>query len=238
MKLKIIVILVVLIALVILPHELKPASAHVVKTFGNLTIKVALATEPPLVGDTNTIQVSVSQGTGNNTQPLPVTALDNVNIMIKYGGVTKSLSFTPSDENPGEYDATFIPSNLGSYFVLIKGTISDQTIDSSFPLDEVEAKDKYLFPQSAIQGGTVTSGGSDTIGPQVNRIITQISNDVNDIKTSANQTTNMVLGVQKSYQELKSTTDALFIISGIGIGVGVAGITIAVFAINRSKRNE
>ncbi|MDE1762885.1 MAG: hypothetical protein KGH88_01390 [Thaumarchaeota archaeon] len=237
MNIKIALILVVLMALVVLPHELRPASAHVVKNFGDVTIKVALATEPPLLGDTNAIQIFVSQGTGNNTQPLADTALDNADVSLKYGGVTKAASFIPSDDTPGEYGYTFIPSNLGSYFVLIKGTVGGQAVDASFPLDEVEAKDKYLFPQSSVQG-VATSGGSDTVGPKVNEIINQISRDINDVKASTNQTANVVLEAQKSYQDLKNTTDALFIVSGIGIGVGVAGITIAVFAINRSKHSQ
>lgn len=239
MKFRMIVTLVVIMAIVILPYALKPASAHVVQNFGNISVKVGLATEPPLVGDTNQIQITITQGSGNATQPLADTALDNMGETIKYGGTIKSLSFTPSDDTPGMYVATFIPSNLGSYFVLLKGSIHGQNIDASFPLDNVETKDSYLFPQSTVQGGVASSsGGSDNIGPKVNEIINQISGDINDVKTSTNATANTVLAVEKSYQELKDVTDKLYIISGVGIGVGIAGIVIAVFAINRSKRDK
>ena len=124
-----------------------PASAHVEKTFGDVTVKVGLANEPPLVGDTNQIQIALSKGAGSNAQPIADTGLDNVTVTIKYGGITKTLSPTPSDDTPGEYDVTTIPTQLGSYYVILEGSIDGQPIvNGTFPLDQVESKDNYRFP--------------------------------------------------------------------------------------------
>ncbi len=144
---KVILGLLIVSILVLSPYLTKEASAHVEKSFGNVTVKVALANEPPLVGDTNQVQVFLNSGTGNNTQPIADTGLDNVTTTIKYGGITKTLSPTPSDDNPGEYDVTIVPTQLGSYYIILTGSIDGQTLDNgTFPLDQVVSKDSYRFP--------------------------------------------------------------------------------------------
>ena len=66
---------------------------------------------------------------------------------IQYGGQTKVVSFDPSDDTPGEYDAAVIPTQIGTYNMIIQGTIDGTTIPSTtYPLQDVEAKDKYNFP--------------------------------------------------------------------------------------------
>ncbi|MDE1765172.1 MAG: hypothetical protein KGI27_02740 [Thaumarchaeota archaeon] len=220
-----------------------PASAHVEKSFGDVSVKVGLSNEPPLVGDTNQVQIIVTKGSGSNAQPLVDTALDNVTTTIKYGGITKTLSPVPSDDNPGEYDSTIIPTQLGSYYIILTGNIDGQAIDNgTFPLDQVESKDNYYFPplgsstglndNQPVQGGTSgTPYGMPA--PQFSAIVNQLANDINDAKNLANSTNQNMLTIQQSYQNLKSVTDELFIVAGIGIGTGIAGIVIAVYALNR-----
>ena len=59
----------------------------------------------------------------------------------------KNLDFDASDDTPGLYTSAVIPTQLGSYNVIIQGTISGVTIPSTtYPMQEVEAKDKYNFP--------------------------------------------------------------------------------------------
>ncbi len=135
-----------LVALLVIPFTVHPASAHVTKNFGDVIVKIGLANEPPLVGDTNTIQIFVDKGSGNNTAPVHETALDNMTVMITYGGLQKTLQFTASDNTPDEYDTTVIPTKIGSYNIIVNGTIDGQPVNAAFPLDEVENKDKYYFP--------------------------------------------------------------------------------------------
>ncbi len=145
---KIIIPVVIALSLVAISTlMITPASAHVEKSFGDITVKVGLANEPPLVGDTNQVQITVTKGSGSNVQPIADTALDNVTTTIKYGGITKTLSPTPSDDNPGEYDVTIVPTQLGSYYIILTGSIDGQTLDNgTFPLDQVVSKDGYRFP--------------------------------------------------------------------------------------------
>lgn len=238
-KEKIFVMLIVGLSTVLISaYMLPPASAHVEKTFGNVNVKVGLANEPPLVGDTNQIQIGISKGNGSSAQPIADTGLDNVTVTIKYGGITKTLSPTPSDDTPGQYLVTFIPSQLGSYYVILKGTVEGQAIDNgSFALDQVEGKDGYYFPPASGTQGAVESGPPPSSysgpGPQFSSTVNQLANDINDAKNLANSTNQNVLAVQQSYQKLKNVTDELFMVSGIGIGTGVAGIVIAVYTVNR-----
>ncbi|MDE1829292.1 MAG: hypothetical protein KGI25_03110 [Thaumarchaeota archaeon] len=240
---KIIIPIVIVLSLVVVSTLLiTPASAHVEKTFGDITVKVGLANEPPLVGDTNQVQITVTKGSGSNAQPIADIALDNVTVTIKYGGITKTLSTTPSDDTPGEYVTTIVPTQLGSYYIILTGNIDGQTLDNgTFPLDQVESKDNYYFPplrstttlpsNPSTQG--TTSATSVMPGSQFASIVNQLANDINDAKNLANSTNQNVLTIQQSYQNLKNVTDELFIVSGIGIGTGIAGIVIAVYALNR-----
>ena len=241
---KVIPIIIVLTLVVMSPYVIKPASAHVTKQFGDISVKVGFANEPPLVGDTNTVQIFVSQGSGNSTQPIAGNALNNVAVTIQYGGKTKTLSFDPSDDNPGEYDSTVIPTQLGSYNIIMKGTINNQNIDVTFPLTDVESKDKYYFP-ALVSGGAQTTGTSIAPmgagvgnGPnqQVgNNVIAQLTSDINDAKNMANATAQSYAKVAQSFQDVKNTTDTLYIISLTGVGIGAAGVVIAVMAISRKS---
>jgi hypothetical protein len=68
-------------------------------------------------------------------------------ITIQYGGQTKKLSFDASDDTPGLYSSAVIPTQLGTYNTIIQGTIDGVNIPSTtYPMQEVEAKDKYNFP--------------------------------------------------------------------------------------------
>ncbi|HJW20447.1 MAG TPA: hypothetical protein VJ571_07830, partial [Candidatus Nitrosotalea sp.] len=68
-------------------------------------------------------------------------------VLVQYGGQTKTLAFDPSDDTPGLYTAALTPDQLGTYNVVIQGTINGTTIPSTaYPMQLVEAKDKYNFP--------------------------------------------------------------------------------------------
>jgi len=64
-------------------------------------------------------------------------------------------------------------------------------------------------------------------------VINQLESDINDAKNSANNAVQSYGRVAQSFQEVKNTTDALYMISLTGIGIGVAGVVIAVIALTR-----
>ncbi|MGC1426853.1 MAG: hypothetical protein WA833_09110 [Nitrosotalea sp.] len=143
----IIPVIISLIAIAITPYAIHPAEAHILKTFNNVSVKIGWQTEPPLVGDTNQLYICVYNGTSDSAPPIANTGLDNMTVTIQYGGQTKMISMTASDGIPGLYTAAIIPTQIGTYNVIIKGTIDGVIIPpTTYPMQEVEAKDKYNFP--------------------------------------------------------------------------------------------
>ena len=79
--------------------SIKLAYAHIIKKYGNLSVEVGWSNEPALVGELNNAIVQVNQTNGKNTQTPVINALANMNILAKYGGVTKPLDFVPSAQH-------------------------------------------------------------------------------------------------------------------------------------------
>ena len=206
------------------PFVIKPASAHITKVFGDYLVSVGWQNEPAYSGILNAPIIEVKKGSGDTAKPV-INALANMQISIKYGSVTKQLDFVPDSTVDGQYVSPLIPTKVGSYSIVMKGTIENQTIDTEIALDDVVGIDTLNFPPS---GSTDTSNMG-----QVGTIISQLTSDIEDAKSSANSAAQSVANVGKSFQEVKDTTDRLYMISMAGIGIGVAGIVIAVFAISR-----
>ena len=211
-----------------------PVYAHISKTLGNFTVEVGWSNEPPLVGEINNAIVQVIKGTENNSTPVR-NALSEIYVLVKYGGVTKALDFKPSEQSAGLYQAEMIPTRLGSYSLVLNGTLQGQDIvNAEIPLDDVESKQKLSFPDSGNLGeGTNTPASS--IGAEVERILSQLTNDIDvtkgDMDTLAKNDANM----EKSFQDVKKTADRSYLVAITGMGVGVAGIIIAAVAFSRKS---
>ena len=67
-------------------------------------------------------------------------------------------------------------------------------------------------------------------------VINQLTNDVTDAKNTADNAAQSYAKVAQSFQEVKDTTDTLYVISMAGIGIGAAGVVIAVVAITRKNQ--
>lgn len=206
------------------PFVIKPASAHITKVFGNYLVTVGWQNEPTYSGLLNAPIVEVKRGSGDSAKPV-INALANIQISIKYGSVTKQLDFVPDSTVDGQYVSPLIPTKIGSYSLVMKGAIENQNVDTEIALDDVAGIDALNFPPSS-------AVDNSNIG-QVGTIINQLTSDIEDAKSSANSAAQSVANVGKSFQEVKDTTDKLYMISMTGIGIGVAGIVIAVFAISR-----
>src|SRR5215210_2521858 len=131
-------------AIIIFPSNTNRASGHVTKQFGNIQVVAGWSTEPPLVGEMNDILVEVRNGTGDNATAVR-NALANIDISLKYGGLTKPIDFEPSEEE-GQYLSPIIPTRLaGPYIVVLKGNIQGQSIDDEIQIEDVRAKKSCLF---------------------------------------------------------------------------------------------
>jgi hypothetical protein len=233
-------ILVTLILVLVFSFStVKMAYAHLTKKFGNLSVTVGWSNEPALVGELNNAIVGVNQTSGKTSTGV-INALANMNILAKYGGVTKPLDFVPSEQTDGLYNGKMIPTRIGSYSLVMNGTIQGQKINAQIPLDEVQGKQQISFPDSGssrgVGGGGDATGAvssSNNVGPQLQGILSQLSNDIDSTKNSIDTMAKNNADTQKSVQDLKNAADRSYMIGMAGIGAGAAGIVIAAVALSR-----
>ncbi len=223
--------LIIAITIFASPISIKPAEAHITKVYGNYIVQVGWDNEPVYTGLLNAAQVTVKKGSGDSAQPV-INALKDMQISIKYGGVTKPLDFLPSSTVDGQYHAVLIPTRVGTYSLVLKGNVENQAINDEIPLDDVASVDSLNFPPSS---GSSSSDNSATMG-QMGTLVNQLTSDIEDAKNNADAASKSVSNVVQSFQEVKNTTDSLYLISMTGIGIGIAGIVIAVIAITRKSQ--
>ena len=222
-----------LVATVVLfsPLDVKPAEAHITKVFGNYLVEIGWDNEPVYSGLVNSAQVTIKKGSGDSAKPV-INALKDLQISVKYGTVTKPLDFLPSSTVDGQYDAVLIPTRVGTYSLVFAGTVEGQAIDAEIPLDDVASVDALNFPPSA--GSSLDTANVGQLGTVIN----QLTSDIEDAKNNADAASKSVSNVVQSFQEVKNTTDTLYMISMTGIGIGIAGIVIAVIAVTRDKKQN
>jgi hypothetical protein len=218
----------VLFAFSFSPLHPKPALAHITKAFGNYLVEVGWNNEPPLTGQMNQPIIVVVKGSHLEGDQPVINALANMTIMVKFGTITKPLDFLPSSSVNGQYVASLVPTQPGTYSLAMSGTIEDQPVNADIPLDEVQSIDTVSFP---IIG---TSGGSNAaFSSQLGTIINQLTSDITDAKNTVNSAAQNYQAAAKSIKDQKDAVDRLYMISMVGIGLGAAGIVIAVISITR-----
>ena len=231
-----------LVVVIVAPYTIHPVEAHTLKTFNNISVKIGWLNEPSFVGDLNEVDVYVYNGTSDSAPPVTNTAMNNMTVTAQYGGQTKKLDFEASDDTPGLYISALTPSQVGTYSVTIQGSINGVTVKSTtYALQDVEAKDSYYFPSmpgNNMSGMNNMSDNTVASTQTSQNIINQLTSEINDAKNTANDAAQSYSRVAQSFQDVKDTTDKLYMISMTGIGIGIAGIVIAVIAINKNKQQN
>jgi hypothetical protein len=207
------------------------AFAHQTQNFGSIAIEVGWANEPPLAGQLNTVAVGVSNASDN--KPIP-NAVGQLQATIKKGGETKPIDLLPQEQE-GLYGAEVIPGQIGQYELLLMGTVNGQNINGSIPLDDVSDPKELTFPST---GGSDNSQVTSGIINQVSNAITDLSTQVDDAQASADQAQQTAQNATQSAQSIKVSSDGAYLFAMIAVGIGVAGIAIAVIALSRRERVE
>jgi hypothetical protein len=214
------------------PLYLKSASAHISKSFGSYIVQVGWNNEPALTNQMNAAQVTVVQGSDVQTGKPVIDALANMTILAKFGTITKSLYFLPSTTVNGQYLASLMPTKAGTYNLVLNGTLGHQPINDEIPLDEVGSIDTVSFPETSSSSG---SGDNIAVSSQLGTIVNELTGDINDAKKSVDTAAQNYDTAAKSFQEMKDSVARLYLISMTGIGIGSAGVVIAVIAILRKN---
>jgi hypothetical protein len=211
----------------VVPH----AFAHQTMNFGGISIEVGWANEPSLAGQLNTITVGISNA--SDDKPVP-NAVGQLQATIKKGSETKALDLLPQEQE-GLYGAQVIPGQIGQYELVLKGTVNDQSINGTTPLDDVSDPKQLTFPSAAgSENSQLTSGIID----QVSTAITDLSTQVDAAKASADQAQQAAQNATQSAQSIKAAADGAYMFATIAVGIGVAGIAIAVIALSRREKVE
>ena len=137
-------------ALVTLLAFLFPAAAlaHEKRTVGTFTFLVGFVNEPTIQGEPNGLDLTITDAQG---KPV-VGAEKTLKVAIAYGGGTpKDLPLIPSDEVPGKYNASVIPTKAGTYSFIFSGSLNGQSINQTFEsgpgrFDDVVAPSTLEFP--------------------------------------------------------------------------------------------
>ncbi len=215
----------ILIFAILANSNIHYASAHQTKKFGNINVEVGWKIEPPIAGQVNIVTVGVT--TASDNKPV-ANAVSQLQATIKKGGDTKNLDLIPQEQE-GLYGAQVIPTQIGQYDMVFKGTINGQAIDGSIPLDIVVDPKQFSFP---VSGGTDNQISSSVID-QFKSAISDLTSQVDSVKASADQAQQSAQNAAQTAQSIKTSADSAYIFGMVGVGVGVAGIVIAVIALSR-----
>jgi hypothetical protein len=214
--------------------------AHEEVVIGDIRIVAGWVNEPPLVNQLNDVLLIITQvSTG---QPVN-NALAQVDATVQKGTETRPLEFLPAEE-AGTYTATILPTQTGQYTIVLRGTISGQTIDGPIDIEDVEDTARFAFPLSSSSSTTTTSsggGGSDNQVPQgfidqLQMVITDLTTQIDEASIAAQEANNSTQSVAESIEELKMSADRAYLFSLIGLGAGTAGIAIGVVALSRREK--
>ena len=210
--------LMTLLTIMIIPQI---SFAHISKTFGNTTIEAGWISEPPLVGDLNSIVLQVSSGASSEQTPV-ANALANLTLSVKSGTITKVLDFQPSPTTDGGYEGTVIPTRVGPYSLVLQGDVKGQKVDSEFKIEDVESKSIFSFPDSSID-----TTNTNNINQQVQDGISKLSNDIQKSRDDLNNSQNEILGIQQSVDRLKADSGISYLILLTTLGISIAGLVMA-----------
>jgi hypothetical protein len=151
----------VVLAVLLVPLLAGPASAHGEHKVANYTFVVGFGTEPAYAGETNSVQLMISNG------GKPVTDAKGLKAAVSTGDADpKEMALQPyfgqGWGEPGDYRAFFIPTAPGAYTFRITGNLGGKKIDKSYTsgkdgFDEVTDPAEVQYPVQEPTGAQVTT---------------------------------------------------------------------------------
>ena len=148
-----------LIAIIALLLSNQNVLAHESIIVGDYEIEIGWLSEPPVAGQMNGFELSVSNTSSGTAEP--VEDISSLIVTVSYGGQSKELTFEPVGEDaPGQYEVAMLPTVAGQYTLVFSGKLGDTPVDAHGEPEEVSPADTLQFPavessdQSANAGAT------------------------------------------------------------------------------------
>ena len=194
---------------IVITMPMSLAFAHTTIETGPYEIEVGWGIEPPIEGLRNTIVYSVTEGEGAVRSGV-VNALDNLDIMLKFGGIEQRADIL-NDPHPGSYYTKIIPSRAGSYSIVISGNIADTSVNETISIENVEGANRLNFPPKSE------------------------SCDSKDIAALRNALASMQRNLDSIDSVEVSIDSSIYDIAYFGAAFGIAGTVLAVVAMIRKR---
>ncbi len=212
-------------------------AAHAVEHAGTYTIEIGWQHEPTYVGESNGVQIIVTDA---NDQPVVDLTADDLKVIVSTGEQqSQELTFDPGfdpeemEGNLGEYDAAIMPTAPGDYTFHVTGSIHGTPVD--------------LTVASGDETFNTVVGTSDiqfpTTLPTTAEIATrldQIDSRVANVQTASGPTQASVDAAAAAASDAQAAADRALLVAGgiaiVGLLVGAAGLLLAVRASRATQR--
>jgi hypothetical protein len=224
------------------------AFAHETFTFGNISITPGWEVEPPLVNQLNSIEINITQNEADGNSAAVRNAFSELDASVKSGGVTKSLDFEPQEESAGLYRAAILPTQVGSYSLVLIGSIDGQTINSELLIEDVEDTAKFAFPLAESQGSSGSAMLSTARGQegssasqsgssmmQISPLLSDLARQINSSGDAAIRAETIAEETRQSLEQLGDSVDRAYVFGMVSVGIGISGIIIGTYALTRNQ---
>ena len=222
------------------------AFAHETFILGNFSITPGWEVEPPLVNQLNSIEINITRNEAEGNSVAVRNAFSELDASIKSGGVTKSVDFEPQEESAGLYRAAILPTQVGSYSLVLIGSIDGQTINSELSIEDVEDTAKFAFPLAeSSSGSSVLSGGRGQEGSsasqagssmmQLSPLLSDLTRQINSTGDAAIRAETIAEETRQSLEQLGDSVDRAYVIGMVSVGIGISGIIIGAYALTRNQ---
>jgi len=229
------------------------AYAHETFSFGNISITPGWEVEPPLINQLNSIEINITRNEAEGNSVAVRNAFSNLDASIKSGGLTKPLDFEPQEESAGLYRAIILPTQVGSYSVVLIGSIDSQAINSELRIEDVDDTAKLAFPLLESEGSSGLSaapggpGLEETSASQPGSAMMQVQSHqlsplLSDLTRQINSSADTAMRLEKTsaetrnaLEDLEGSVDRAYVFGIVSMGIGISGIIIGAFALTRNR---
>lgn len=222
--------------------------AHETFTFGNVSITPGWGVEPPLVNQLNSIEINITRNEAEGNSVEVRNAFSQLDASIKSGGLTKSLDFEPQEESAGLYRAAILPTQVGSYSLVLIGSIDGQSISSELLIEDVEDTAKFEFPLVESQGSSGSSMLSASRGQegssasqsgssmmQPSPLLSDLARQINSSGHAAIRAETIAEETRQSLEQLEDSVDRAYVFGMVSVGIGISGIIIGAYALTLNQ---